>query len=210
MRFIDMVNQACEDHKILETLKIPEIDLCTVLRRALAVQVQTAFCNNLTEEILIKLKKRIAFLVNDNLVDDDNNSKKKKYASVQQIYIKVVGFDYTEIGGITDSDLAEEFVKECQSVLGLPSLDDFQVLDEHQKFKFVVTEKWIGANHHPAVTFLQYLLQWAIDEQKSDEVLSFQNRRSIRRPITSPQFRVDPHFPFLNLEVWFLIAKHFG
>ena len=205
-----MVNQACEDHKILETLKIPEINSRTLVRRALAVQVQTAFCNNLTEEILIKLKKRIAFLINDILVEDDDDSKKKKYASVQQIYDKVVGFDYTKIGGVTDLDLAEEFVKECRSVLGLPSLENFQALDEKEKFKFVFTEKWIGVNHRPAVTFLQYLLQWAINEQKSDESLSFQSRRSIRRPIIFPQFRVNPHFTFLNLEVWFSIAKHFG
>ncbi len=208
--FIEQVNEACDEYNILDTLKIPEIDGRSSVRKSLSTQIQTAFNNNLTEEILVKLKKRIAFLVDDIMVESDEETKKKRYLCVRQIYNKVTGIGYTDIGGITDSVDAEAFVDESRRILGLPSLEEFQLLEEGEKFKFIVTEKWIAANHRPAVSFLQHLLQWAIDEQRTDEALQPHNRRSIRRPVIFPQFRVDPHFTFLNLEVWYSIARHFG
>mmetsp|Transcript_9363 Transcript_9363/g.19939 ORF Transcript_9363/g.19939 Transcript_9363/m.19939 type:complete len:324 (+) Transcript_9363:193-1164(+) len=169
--FIDRINEVCEEYIILDTLTIPEINGRSFVRSSLAIQVKTTFDNNLTEEILVKMKKRITFLVDDIMVECDEETKKKKYSCVRQIYNKVVGFDYTDISGITDSVDTQAFVEESRSVLGLPSLEEFQLLEEGEKFKFVVTEKWIATNHRPAVSYLQYLLQWAVDEQWTDETL---------------------------------------
>lgn len=169
--FINWVNKECNGYKILDTLKIPEIDGSSVVRKSLSIQIQMAFNSNLTKEILVKLKKQIAFLVDDIMVDNNKEIKKKRYSCVKQIYNKVVGFDCTDISDITDFVDSEAFLEESHSVLGLPSMEEFQLLEECEKFKFIVTEKWIATNHQPAVSFLQYLLQWAIDEQKTVETL---------------------------------------
>lgn len=176
------------------------------IRRSLAIELRTSFCNNLSEELFSTLRKRIEFLVDDILSGHSKDTKKTKRTYIDQIYRKTIGLEYKEIDGITDSIDAEEFVEKSRDCLGPPHLDEYQHIMEEDKWKFIVNEKWIAFNHRYAISYLQYLLHWAIQEQKND----IQCQHSMRRPQIFPQFRADSDLTVLNLETWYHIARKFG
>ncbi len=109
----------------------------------------------------------------------------------------MIGLEYKETIGITDSSDAFQFVDKSHIILGFPSLDDYQCVENKERWKYIVNEKWIAMNHQYHITYLQYLFQWTIEEQEKDEALPPNSRRSIKRPTIFPHFKVKPHLHFL-------------
>ncbi len=91
----------------------------SALLNPLSSEIKTNFCNNLSEELLPILKKRISFLVDDILNGRSKDIKKKKHTYVNDIYRKLIGLDYSETIGITNSSEAVWFVDKSREILGL-------------------------------------------------------------------------------------------